>query len=81
VQPGRHLPRVVSRGLQALRALTGPELDQMETAFEAFERRLRGEAAGDRLRALAEHLTSLFAPDPERMAAAAAMPHCGPLDP
>ena len=63
----------------ALRALSGTELDQMETAFEEFEKRLSGEAAGDQLRALAERLTSSFAPDPERMAAAAAMSHCGPL--
>jgi hemerythrin-like domain-containing protein len=63
----------------ALRALTGSELDQMETAFEAFEKRMSGEASGNHLRALAERLTSAFAPDPERMAAAAAMPHCGPL--
>ena len=63
----------------ALRALSGPELDQMETAFEEFEKRLSGDAAGDQLRALAERLTTAFAPDPERMAAAAAMPHCGPM--
>ena len=63
----------------ALRALTGPELDQMETAFEEFERQLSGDGTGDLLRALAERLTTSFAPDPERMAAAAAMPHCGPL--
>jgi hemerythrin-like domain-containing protein len=64
----------------ALRALSGPELDEMETAFEAFEKRLSGDGTGDRLRARAERLTSALAPDPERMAAAAAMPHCGPLD-
>jgi hemerythrin-like domain-containing protein len=63
----------------ALRALTGLEMEQMETAFEEFEKRLRGDAVGDRLRALAERLTSSFPPDPERMASAAAMPHCGPL--
>jgi hemerythrin-like domain-containing protein len=63
----------------AMRALTGPELDQMETAFEAFDQRMTGEAAGDRLRALAERLTSSFPPDASRMAAAAAMSHCGPL--
>ena len=63
----------------ALRTLSGPELDQMETAFEAFEKQLTGNAAGDQLRALAERLITSFAPDPERMAAAAAMPHCGPM--
>jgi len=63
----------------ALRALSGPELDQMETAFEEFEKRLSGEATGDQLRSLAERLTTSFAPDSGRMAAAAAMPHRGPL--
>jgi hemerythrin-like domain-containing protein len=63
----------------ALQMLTGPELDQMETAFEAFERRLSGDATEERLRAVADRLTSAFAPDPERMAAAANMPHCGPV--
>jgi hemerythrin-like domain-containing protein len=62
----------------ALRALTGPELDQMETAFEEFEKRMAAEGTEDRFRAVAERLTTAFAPDPERMAAAAAMPHCGP---
>ena len=62
----------------AQRVLTAPELDQMETAFEDFEKRLDAEGAGERLRALADRLTSSFAPDPERMAAAAAMSHCGP---
>jgi hypothetical protein len=51
----------------------------METAFEEFERRLKVDGTEDRLRALAERLTSAFAPDPARMAAAAAMPHCGPV--
>ena len=63
----------------ALRVLTGPELDQIESAFEAFEKRLSAEGAGERLRASAERLISSFAPDPDRMAAAAAMPHCGPV--
>jgi len=63
----------------ALQMLTGPELDQMETAFEAFEKRLSGDATEERLRAVADRLTSAFAPDPERMAAAANMPHCGPV--
>jgi len=61
----------------ALRMLTGTELDQMETAFEAFEKRLDADGTEQRLRALAARLTSSFAPDPERMAAAAAMSHCG----
>ncbi len=61
----------------ALRALTGPELDEMETAFEAFEKRLSGEGTEDRLRGLADRLVSAFAPDEARMAAAAAMSPCG----
>jgi hemerythrin-like domain-containing protein len=65
----------------ALRVLTGAELDQMETAFEAFEKRLDVDGTEQRLRALADRLTSAFPPDPERMAAAAAMPHCGPIGP
>jgi hypothetical protein len=50
----------------------------MESAFEDFEKRLNADGAEERLRGLAGRLTSSFAPDPERMAAAAAMPHCGP---
>ena len=49
----------------------------MEADFAAFARRLSGDGSEDRLRALADRLTSAFAPDPGRMAAAAAMPHCG----
>jgi hemerythrin-like domain-containing protein len=56
----------------AARLLTGPEFDAMETAFEAFERRLAGDGTADRLRALAERLESTFAPGPERMRAATA---------
>jgi hemerythrin-like domain-containing protein len=61
----------------ALRALSGPELDQMETAFEDFEKRLSAAGAAERLRALADRLTNAFAPDPERMVAAASMSACG----
>jgi hemerythrin-like domain-containing protein len=61
----------------ALRLLTGPELDQMEADFAAFARRLSGDGSEDRLRGLADRLTSAFAPEPGRMATAAAMPHCG----
>jgi hemerythrin-like domain-containing protein len=61
----------------ALRALTGPELDEMETAFEAFEKRLRGDGTEDRLRGLAARLVSSFAPDEARVAAAAAISPCG----
>ena len=61
----------------ALRLLTGPELDAMEADFDAFAKRLAGDGTEDRLRSLAEQLTSTFVPDEARMAAAAAMPHCG----
>ena len=61
----------------ALRMLTGTELEQMETAFEAFGKRLDADGTEQRLRALADRLRSSFAPDPERMAAAAALPACG----
>jgi hemerythrin-like domain-containing protein len=61
----------------ALRALTAPELDEMEAAFEEFERRLSREGTEDRLRGLADRLVSTFAPDEARMAAAAAMRPCG----
>jgi hemerythrin-like domain-containing protein len=61
----------------AARVLTGAEFDAMETAFEDFEKRLAGEGAEERLRALAARLEAAFPPDPERMAAAAAMAPCG----
>lgn len=61
----------------ALRLLTDNELDAMEADFDAFARRLAEDGTEDRLRGLADRLTSAFAPDPARMAAAAAMPHCG----
>ena len=65
----------------ALRVLTGPELDQMASDFEEFARRQVQDGTEDRLRALADHLVSSFAPDPDRMAAAAKMPHCGVAEP
>jgi hemerythrin-like domain-containing protein len=61
----------------ALRLLTGPELDAMETAFETFESGMRRDGSLDRLHALAERLTGAFRPDPARMAAAAGMLACG----
>lgn len=61
----------------ALQVLTGPELDVMETEFEAFEKRLEGEGARDRLVGLADRLVASFPPDPERLAMAAAGPACG----
>jgi len=62
----------------ALQVLTGPELDVMETEFEAFEKGLEGEGTRDRLVRLADHLVASFPPDPARMAVAAAALACGP---
>jgi hemerythrin-like domain-containing protein len=59
------------------RLLTGPEMDAMETEFEAFEKTMRADGTVDRLAALAERLCATFRPDPGRMAEAAAMAGCG----
>jgi hemerythrin-like domain-containing protein len=48
----------------ALELLNGPELDAMNTQFEEFEARMRGDGSYDRLQALAEQLTSRFRPAP-----------------
>jgi hemerythrin-like domain-containing protein len=61
----------------AVRLLTGPEMDAMETDFEAFETRMRADGAYDGLHRLADRLTAAFRPDPARMAAAAQMVGCG----
>jgi hemerythrin-like domain-containing protein len=61
----------------ALRLLTGPELDAIESAFEAADARRRADGSFDRLEALADRLTSAFRPDPARMAAAASLVGCG----
>src|SRR5262245_57600114 len=61
----------------ALQVLTPAELDAMSTAFEAFEARLREDGSHDRLRGLAERLSTRFRPDPAHMDAAAQMAHCG----
>ena len=61
----------------AMRLLTGPEMDAMETDFEAFEAGLRADGSYDRLHDLADRLTTAFRPDPARMAAAAQMVGCG----
>ena len=61
----------------ALQVLSGPEMDQMSTQFEAFEATMRGDGTYDRLHDLAERLTGRFRPDPARMAAAAQMTPCG----
>jgi hemerythrin-like domain-containing protein len=59
------------------RLLTGPEMDAMETEFEAFEKTMRADGTCDRLAALAESLCATFRPDPGRMAEAAASVGCG----
>ncbi len=61
----------------AERLLTGPEMDAMETEFEAFERTMRADGSYDRLTGLAEKLLAAFRPDPGRMAEAAQMVGCG----
>jgi hemerythrin-like domain-containing protein len=61
----------------AVRLLTGPEMDAMETEFEALEARMRAGGSYDRLHGLADRLTAAFRPDPARMAAAAQMVGCG----
>ena len=57
----------------AVRLLTGPEMDAMETDFAAFEARMRADGSYGRLHGLADRLTAAFRPDPARMAAAARM--------
>jgi hemerythrin-like domain-containing protein len=61
----------------AERLLTGPEMEAMETEFEAFERTMRADGGYDRLTALAETLLASFRPDPGRMADASSMSACG----
>jgi hemerythrin-like domain-containing protein len=61
----------------AVRLLTAPEMDTMETEFDALEARMRADGSYDRLHALADRLTGAFRPDPARMAAAAQMVGCG----
>jgi hemerythrin-like domain-containing protein len=61
----------------ALRLLTGPELDAMESEFERSEAGFRADGTYDRLTALAERLATAHRPDPARMAAAARMVGCG----
>jgi len=53
----------------AVRLLTGPEMDAMETDFATFEARMRADGSYDRLHGLADRLTAAFRPDPARMAA------------
>jgi hemerythrin-like domain-containing protein len=59
------------------RLLTGPEMDAMETEFEAFEKAMREDGSCDRLTALAEKLLASFPPDARRMAEAAQVAGCG----
>jgi hemerythrin-like domain-containing protein len=60
----------------ALRILTGPELDSIESQFETFEASLRADGTLDRLAALADRLTARFRPDPARTTPAEAFPAC-----
>jgi hypothetical protein len=53
--------------------LTAPELDAMNTEFEAFEAGFRQDGSLERLSALADRLITRYRPDPVRMAEAAAM--------
>lgn len=61
----------------AERLLSGPELDALETAFEGFEKTMRGDGSLDRFHGLADALVARFRPDPERMAEAALASPCG----
>jgi hemerythrin-like domain-containing protein len=61
----------------AVRLLTGPEMDAMESDFAAFEARMRADGSYDRLHGLADRLTAAFRPDAARMAAATQMAGCG----
>jgi hypothetical protein len=60
----------------AERLLTGPELDALETEFEAFENAARADGSLDRFHGLAEALVERFRPDPVRMAEAASVVGC-----
>ena len=48
----------------AMRLLTGPEMDAMETEFEALEARMRADGSYDRLHGLADRLTAVVPPGP-----------------
>jgi hemerythrin-like domain-containing protein len=60
----------------AFQMFTDPELDAMNTEFEAFETRMHADGSYDRLRALAERLTTRYRPDADRLAAATPIAHC-----
>ena len=61
----------------AMRVLAGPEMDAMETDFEAFEARMRADGSYDGIHSLADRLTAAYRPDPARMATAAQIVGCG----
>jgi hypothetical protein len=61
----------------ALRVLTGPELDAIDTEFEALSARVEVDGSLDRLRRLADGLVAGFRPDPARMEEAAHLLPCG----
>ena len=54
----------------AERLLSVSELDALLTAFEGFEKTIRGDGSFDRFHGLADALCGRYRPDPERMAAA-----------
>jgi hemerythrin-like domain-containing protein len=60
----------------ALQVFTAPELDAMNSEFEELEALMRADGSYDRLRGLADRLTSRFRPDPARMAAADRLVPC-----
>lgn len=60
----------------ALRMLTAPELDEIETQFDGFEASLRADGTLDRLHGLADRLTTRFRPKPAAAAAIESLPAC-----
>jgi hemerythrin-like domain-containing protein len=61
----------------ALRVLLPDEVAAMQEEFEAYDAQRAAAGAVDALHALADRLGAEFAPDPARMAAAAALAGCG----
>jgi hemerythrin-like domain-containing protein len=64
----------------AVQLLRGPELDAMNSEFEAFEARIEHGGGLDRLRRLADDLVERFPPDPLRMAECAVVGACVGVD-
>jgi len=61
----------------ALRTLAESDLDEIASAYAAFDAGRREDGTYDRLDALGEKLVAAFRPDPARMAAAANLVACG----